>query len=62
VRSLAAEALHNLVPLEPGYLEATVLPGVLGDALHPDAARRHGTCLVVAEVTLALTKVFRASE
>lgn len=57
LRRLSALALGGTAPLEPGYAAGTVLPAALADALSPDLLRRHGACLALAEVTLALGKV-----
>eukprot|EP00752_Nemacystus_decipiens_P005667 g5128.t1 len=57
LRRLSALALGAMAPLEPRYAAGTVLPAALADALSPDLLRRHGACLALAEVTLALGKV-----
>lgn len=57
LRRLSALALGGTAPLDPVYAAETVLPAALGDALSPDLLRRHGACLALAEVTLALGKV-----
>lgn len=57
LRRLSALALGAMAPLDPAYAAETVLPTALGDALSPDLLRRHGACLALAEVTLALGKV-----
>lgn len=57
LRRLSALALGGMTPLEPRYAAETVLPAALADALSPDLLRRHGACLALAEVTLALGKV-----
>lgn len=43
--------------LDPSHAAQTVLPAALGDVLSPDLLVRHGACLAVAEVTLALGQV-----
>ncbi|CAN0009355.1 unnamed protein product, partial [Hapterophycus canaliculatus] len=57
LRRLSALALGGMAPLEPAFTAEVVLPAALGDALSPDLLRRHGACLALAEVTLALGKV-----
>ncbi|CAM9179699.1 unnamed protein product [Scytosiphon promiscuus] len=57
LRRLSALALGGMAPLEPAYMAEVVLPAALGDALSSDLLRRHGACLALAEVTLALGKV-----
>lgn len=57
LRRLSALALGRMAPLDPAYAAETILPAALGEALSPDLLRRHGACLALAEVTLALGKV-----
>lgn len=58
LRRLSALALGGMAPLEPQYAAERVLPAALADALSPRLLRRHGACLALAEVTLALGKVW----
>lgn len=57
LRRLSALALGGMAPLEPAFMAEVVMPAALGDALSPDLLRRHGACLALAEITLALGKV-----
>lgn len=57
IRRLAAEALHNITPLEPSYAADVVLPAALRDSLSPDLVKRDGACRAAASVSLSLGKV-----
>lgn len=57
LRRLSSLALGKMARLDPSHAAQTVLPAALGDVLSPNLLVRHGACLAVAEVTLALGQV-----
>eukprot|EP00941_MAST-03F_sp_MAST-3F-sp1_P005401 g5401.t1 len=55
LRQLSAKSLHNIAPLDPSYFVEVVLPTLIPWTLSEEVFVRHGACLAVAEICLALS-------
>lgn len=56
LRQLSSRALHNIAPLDPTYFVEVVLPTLIPWTLNDQVFVRHGACLAIAEVVLALSQ------
>lgn len=54
IRTLSAEALHNLTPCNPDYMVNTVIPRLIQNTLSSLVYRRHGALLALSEIILSL--------
>lgn len=54
IRTLSAEALHNLTPCNPDYMVNTVIPHLIQNTLSNQVYRRHGALLALSEIILSL--------
>eukprot|EP00753_Platysulcus_tardus_P003808 PLAT12492.34.p1 GENE.PLAT12492.34~~PLAT12492.34.p1 ORF type:complete len:1213 (-),score=619.71 PLAT12492.34:687-4325(-) len=57
LRQLAAQTLHNMAPLAPGWMVDVALPTLVPATLSTDLLLRHGATLAVAELLRALAKI-----
>ena len=57
IRHLSSKALHQLTPLDIDYMQSTVLPTLMENALSDQLNVRHGATLATAEIVLAAAAI-----